>query len=108
MKPKKQIIRLLAAFSAALCCVIPLSAETVTHTVVKGDTMWRTAVRYQVGLSEIIAANPQIKDPHWIYPGDVLTIPLTEKTTLNYEEEVLRLVNVERQKAGLTALKGNW
>ena len=34
-------------------------AATVKHTVVSGDTLWKIAVKYQVGLSEIISANPQ-------------------------------------------------
>ena len=55
-----------AAFAllVALSLALPVAAETVDHVVVPGDTMWKTAVRYRVGLDEIIAANPQIKDPH--------------------------------------------
>lgn len=34
------------------------SAATVTHTVVPGDTLWKLAVKYEVGLSEIKNANP--------------------------------------------------
>ena len=77
-----------------------------TYTVKSGDTMWKIASRYQVGLSEIISANPQIKNPALIYPGQKLTIPSV--TTTTQENEVVRLVNVERSKAGLPALKSNW
>ena len=70
--------------------------------------MWKLAVRYHVGLSEIIAANPQIKDPHWIYLGDILYIPLTDSDVTDFESEVVRLVNVERSKNGLSALTENW
>ena len=84
------------------------AVTTITHTVVSGDTMWKLAVRYHVGLSEIIAANPQIKDPHWIYPGDILYIPLTDSDVTDFESEVVRLVNVERAKNGLPALTENW
>ena len=70
--------------------------------------MWKLAVRYRVGLSEIIAANPHIKDPHWIYPGDTLYIPLTDSDVTDFESEVVRLVNVERAKNGLSALTENW
>ena len=87
---------------------LPTSVTTVTHTVVSGDTMWKLAVRYRVGLSEIIAANPHIKDPHWIYPGDTLYIPLTDSDVTDFESEVVRLVNVERAKNGLSALTENW
>ena len=86
----------------------PAAVTTVTHTVVSGDTMWKLAVRYHVGLSEIIAANPHIKDPHWSYPNDVLYIPLTDSDVTDFESEVVRLVNVERAKNGLSALTENW
>lgn len=77
-----------------------------TYTVKSGDTMWKIAVKYQVGLSEIISANPQIKNPALIYPGQKLTIPTV--TTTSQENEVARLVNVERAKAGLGPLTLNW
>lgn len=77
-----------------------------TYTVQKGDTIWKIASRNQVGMSEIIAANPQIKNPDLIYPGQKITIPTV--TTSAQEEEVVRLVNQERAKAGLPALKINW
>ena len=64
---------LCAAMTMLLTCT--LSASALTHTVVRGDTMWKLAVRYKVGTSEIIAANPQIADPNLIYPGQKLTIP---------------------------------
>ena len=56
-------------------CIPSASAAGLTHTVQKGDTMWKLAVQYQVGASEIIAANPQIKNPNLIYPGDRVQIP---------------------------------
>jgi len=77
-----------------------------TYTVKSGDSMWKIASKNQVGLSEIISANPQIKNPALIYPGQILTIPTV--TTTAQENEVIRLVNVERAKAGLQQLKMNW
>ncbi|HEX2945012.1 MAG TPA: SafA/ExsA family spore coat assembly protein [Clostridia bacterium] len=77
-----------------------------TYTVQRGDTMWKIASRYQVGISEIISANPQIKNPAMIYPGQKITIPTV--TTTSQENEVIRLVNVERARAGLPALTTNW
>lgn len=77
-----------------------------TYTVQSGDTMWKIANRYQVGISEIISANPQIKNPALIYPGQKVTIPTV--TTTAQENEVIRLVNIERSKSGLQLLKTNW
>ncbi len=77
-----------------------------TYTVKSGDTIWKIANRNQVGMSEIIAANPQIKNPALIYPGQKITIPTV--TTTSQEDEVIRLVNVQRSKAGLQQLKSNW
>lgn len=81
--------------------------ETVTYTVQSGDSMWKIAVKYQVGVSEIISSNKQISNPNMIYPGQKLTIP-TLQGTKALESEVVRLVNAERAKRGLSALKENW
>ena len=45
------------------------------YTVKKGDTLWGIAGRFGVKLSALIAANPQIKNPNLIYPGDKVVIP---------------------------------
>ncbi len=104
---KKLFIFLISAFMSVSVFVISASAAT-THTVKSGDSMWRIAVKYQVGLSEIKAANPQIQDPDLIYPGQVLQIPTTDSTVLSYEKEVVRLVNEIRVKNGLKELTYNW
>ena len=70
--------------------------------------MWKLAVRYQVGTGEIIAANPQVQNPNLIYPGQVLSIPQVADAVLQYESEVIRLVNQVRTENGLKALSPNW
>lgn len=84
-----------------------VSAAT-SHTVVRGDTMWKIAVRYEVGLSEIKSANPQIANPDLIYPGQVLNIPTVNQSVTSYEQEVIRLVNEIRVERGLRELTYNW
>ena len=97
-------------FSAAL--IIPMLLVQVsaaaTHTVVSGDSMWKIAVKYQVGLSEIKSANPQIKNYDLIYPGQVINIPLPDSAVTSYEQEVIRLVNEIRAENGLKALTYDW
>ena len=88
--------------------VIVSSAAQKTHTVVKGDSMWRIAVKYQVGLSELTSANPQIKNPALIYPGQIINIPSIDSSVTEYEKEVVRLVNKERTSRGLSPLTQNW
>lgn len=70
--------------------------------------MWKLAVKYQTGTSEIIAANPQVANPNLIYPGQVLTIPQQDTTVSSRESEVIRLVNEIRVKNGLNPLRANW
>ena len=86
----------------------PASAAGLRHTVVKGDTMWKLAVKYQVGTSEIIQANPQVANPDLIYPGQVLSIPQISSSVTAFENEVIRLVNEIRVQNGLQALSADW
>lgn len=87
-------------------CTLPASA--LSHTVEKGDTMWKLAVKYQVGTSEIINSNPQISNPNLIYPGQVLTIPQLDASISSFENEVVELVNGIRIQKGLKPLTANW
>lgn len=42
----------------------------VWHTVVKGENLWRIARNYGEDLTDVIARNPQIRNPSLIYPGE--------------------------------------
>lgn len=92
----------------SLMMIVPAYAATDVYTVQKGDSLWKIAVKYQVGLSEIIEANPQFENPHIIYPGDKVTIPLLSPEVKSMEEQVVDLVNKERALYGLNPLTMNW
>lgn len=104
---KKLFVFVLSVVMIAVMFLVNVSAAT-SHTVVSGDTMWKIAVKYQVGVSEIKSANPQISNPNLIYPGQVLNIPTTDSSVLNYEKEVVRLVNEIRVQNGLKELTYDW
>ena len=86
--------------------IIPVQAAT--HIVEKNDSLWKIAKRYEVGLSEIKAANSDIKNYDLIYPGQVINIPSVDKYVLEYEQEVIHLVNEIRIEYGLHPLAYDW
>jgi uncharacterized YkwD family protein/spore coat assembly protein SafA len=83
-------------------------ANAQTHTVKKGDTLWKISNSYEVGLSEIKSANTQIKNYDLIYPGDLVNVPTTDSAVSSYEAEVIRLVNQIRKQNGLKELQTDW
>lgn len=47
------------------------------HTVKKGDTLWEICDQYYQSpwkWPEVWSYNPQLQNPHWIYPGDQLRL----------------------------------
>ena len=103
----KKIISII--ISLVLFITLSVSAAAATqYTVVKGDSLWKIAVKYEIGLSEIISANPQIKNPDLIYPGNIINVPSIDSGILNYEQEVVDLVNQIRKNHGLKPLTVNW
>lgn len=97
----------LLVFLFVLILTTNVFAQTQVYTVKSGDTMWKIAVKHQIGISEIISANPNIKNPALIYPGQKINVPSIDDIKAQ-ESEVIRLVNVERSKKGLQTLKANW
>jgi hypothetical protein len=64
-------------------------SQAVSHTVVRGETLWALARRYFGNPFEwraIHEANRSlISNPHWIYPGQVLAIPSPEGAVMGME-----------------------
>jgi len=103
---KRKII-IVASILMLLLPSISLAQGTQTYTVQRGDSLWKIAVKYQIGITEIIAANKQIPDINMIYPMQKINIPNINQTK-GVEEQVLVLVNQERSKAGLKPLQMDW
>lgn len=52
-----------------------------TYTVLPGDTMWDIAIIYGIKPNELIQANPEIKNPSFILPGQIINIPTSDSST---------------------------
>lgn len=50
-------------------------AAQTTHTVRQGQTLWSIAQQHGVTLAALLKANPQIKNPNAISPGEKVTLP---------------------------------
>ena len=48
--------------------------EAAYHRVVQGDTLWDLAVKYGLSLAELVALNPQIKNPNLIRVGEEVRV----------------------------------
>lgn len=103
----KKLLLTCLLFFLALTGIPNISFAQQVYTVQPGDSLWKIAVRYQVGISEIIQSNPQFKNPNLIYPGQKVNIPDLSGTK-SIESQVITLTNQERANNGLKPLTANW
>ncbi len=119
---KKSLVILSIIVSITVLFAVPASAKHCD--VQSGDSMWRIAQRYNVLFKEILDLNRHYKDQDMIHPNDKVHLPdedtgtstvqdgkaaqnaqkASGDTSSTQAEEVLQLVNSERQKAGLKPL----
>lgn len=65
-----------------------------TYTVKWGDTMRKIADRLGVNVNDLIAANPQVPNPNWIFPGQVLNLPATASVYTVVSGDTLKIIAV--------------
>lgn len=100
-------------FKRTIVAIVVICSLTLTvfaqsvYTVKKGDTMWKIATAKQVSLSDLMKANPNIKNPASIVTGQKITIPNPSSAT-TLEDQVITLVNKQRVNNGLQPLTKNW
>lgn len=63
-----------------------------TYVVQSGDTMAKIARRFGISLSSLIAANPQIVNPSFIFAGQVISLPATPVYYLVQSGDTLRII----------------
>ena len=106
----KKISAVIATVALTAITILPTTpaeaASTSTYTVVKGDTLWKIAVKTTTGVSELIQLNSQLANPDLIYPGDKINVPAAENADI--EQQVVDLVNKERAANGLNPLSIDW
>jgi uncharacterized YkwD family protein len=64
------LIAVILIISSSVCF-----AQGQIYTVKSGDTLSKIAGYYNVTVSDLLAANPSITNPAWIYVGQKITIP---------------------------------
>lgn len=51
------------------------ASQNRTHTVQPGDSLSKIAKTHGVSLKQVIAVNPQVKNPDLIHPREVINLP---------------------------------
>ena len=77
IKARLFLILLFVLIAGALCFSTSVSAEKMTHTVKKGDTLWDICEHYYGDSSlwpKLWEMNSFITNPHLLEPGDVITL----------------------------------
>ena len=79
------------------------------YIVSRGDTLWKIALNKGVELNTLIQSNPQVSNPHLIFPGQKITVPGLKNAekgiTLSISEKsLLELTNKKRINVGLKPL----
>ena len=105
----------LARCASAQAPVVPDSSSEVSYTVKNGDTLWgiaRTYLSDPFRWPDLFRRNADVvKNPHWIYPGEVIRIPASAVkpdalSRLGNTNVVARVATVSRRMTVFAAPTG--
>ena len=83
----KKILLNVVVLTLLLCMLTTtLAMADTTYTVQKGDTLAKIASKYGLTVSELLSANPSIKNASLIYVGQKITIPATKMVTYTVQK----------------------
>ncbi|PKN37686.1 MAG: hypothetical protein CVU62_08145 [Deltaproteobacteria bacterium HGW-Deltaproteobacteria-2] len=106
MQKTKIIIYALIVFLLLPSIIFAETQEMKGHKVVKGDTLWditQTELNDPFLWPKVWKENPWIKNPHWIYPDQIIKIPLYLIQKGKSEEEATTKPTAASQEPAIVA-----
>ena len=101
MKSRLTYLVLFLSLALFLSLSSPSSAgEKLTHVVKRGDTLWSICERYYGDpylWPELWEMNEFITNPHWLHPGDVITLLEYEEIKRKRAERAEKVVEVKKR-----------
>lgn len=79
------------------------TSNELPQAVHRGDTMWALARNHGDQLSDLIKANPQIRHPNRIQPGQIVFVPTKDPTIVKTRQQAVAAATADRSVASLEA-----
>jgi uncharacterized YkwD family protein len=107
------MIRKIMIFVFALFVTFPIASHAQIkmfkeppfefYKVSKGDSFWFIAKRYGLDYKKLMELNPNVA-PRNMQVGEIIRLKPSASSPSSFEEQVVKLVNAERAKQGLSPL----
>ncbi|SDJ10844.1 LysM peptidoglycan-binding domain-containing protein [Alteribacillus bidgolensis] len=65
-----------------------------SYIVSEGDTLYKISIKLGVSIPELLESTPTIKNPDWIYPGQIINVPI--------KNEMIFMGNPNKKRVALT------
>lgn len=75
---------------------IVIVTDDVNHTIAPGESLFTIARRYGTTVASILEANPDITNPALIYPGQVISIPVSDRKLGNIDVNGYAFPNISQ------------